>query len=678
MANRFMPIRAKTGKKIKMSWSSQSLKRMIAAAFVFGVVGLIAAQGNWLTASFAAFSPVSGSSSGSSGDQEEQYSKVKRDDCGYLQDPEGVKGAMSRHREEVALATNYLARNTNFSVSELTTVPPNDIPRNNFIDNILFDKMAADSIASAPMCTDAEFVRRAYLDLAGQIPTADVVTAFLNDQAANKRAALVDRLIGSPEYVDKWTMFFNDLYKNTARSTNVVRYEAGRTAFYEYIKKAISENRPYNQLARELITSNGDNFVVGEANWIIGGTVPMGPTQDTMDGTAVNAASMFLGISAVDCLLCHDGAGHLDQVNLWGSQATRMGGWNMAAFFARTRRVGTVLSQNPLYIKRTVSEAPNGEYALNTTSGNRPEREPQAGKNNAEPIYLFGAGKPNAGENRREAFARLMTADKQFARAAVNYIWEKIMVEALVSPSNAFDPARLSASAKLPDGWTPQPANPALLEALADDFIRNGYDLRKLMAAITKSSAYQLSAQYPGSWNLSMIPYYARKYVRRLDAEEVHDSIMKATNIGATYTIVRNRLDNTSYTVTSAMQLPDTIGPNNAIGGFLNAFIRGDRDVKPRSNEPSILQALNLMNNQFVMTRIHQTNAGSNVARLLANAALTPEQIITQLYLATLSRNPSADELNTLTPLFSSQTRRDATEAIQWALLNKIDFVFNY
>jgi hypothetical protein len=175
-----------------------------------------------------------------------------------------------------------------------------------------------------------------------------------------------------------------------------------------------------------------------------------------------------------------------------------------------------------------------------------------------------------------------------------------------------------------------------------------------------------------------MIPYYARKYVRRLDAEEVHDSIMKATGIGATYTIVKNRIEGTNYTITSAMQLPDTIGPNNNVGGFLNAFIRGDRDVKPRSNEPSILQGLNLMNNQFVMQRIHQSNAGSHVARLLANDALTPEQIITQLYLATLSRNPTADELGKLTPLFSSQTRRDATETIQWVLLNKIDFVFNY
>ncbi len=214
MANRFMPIRAMR----KTYWSSQAFKRMVAAAFVFGLVGLIAAQGNWLVTSFAALTPNDDQNPAG-----EEYPKVKRDDCGYLQDPEGIKGAFARHREEVALATNYLARNTSFSVSDLATVPPNDIPRNNYIDNILFDKMATDNIASAPICTDEEFVRRAYLDLDGQIPTADVVTAFLADKAANKRAALVDKLIGSPEFVDKWTMFFGDLYKNTAASVNVRR-----------------------------------------------------------------------------------------------------------------------------------------------------------------------------------------------------------------------------------------------------------------------------------------------------------------------------------------------------------------------------------------------------------------------------------------------------------------------
>jgi hypothetical protein len=114
------------------------------------------------------------------------------------------------------------------------------------------------------------------------------------------------------------------------------------------------------------------------------------------------------------------------------------------------------------------------------------------------------------------------------------------------------------------------------------------------------------------------------------------------------------------------------------VAQFLNSFIRGDRDVKPRSLEPSIQQALNLMNHSFVMTRIHQNNAGSTVARLLADTSLTNQQIITQLYLNTLSRNPSQSELDALLPLFTSSSKQDATEAIQWALLNKVDFIFNY
>ena len=103
------------------------------------------------------------------------------------------------------------------------------------------------------------------------------------------------------------------------------------------------------------------------------------------------------------------------------------------------------------------------------------------------------------------------------------------MVEALVSPSNTFDPARLDPNAQMPAGWTLQPANPELLEALAAEFWNNNYDLRYLIGLIAKSSAYQLSSKYPGEWKLEYVPYYARKYARRLDAEEIHDAIVKAT-----------------------------------------------------------------------------------------------------------------------------------------------------
>jgi hypothetical protein len=611
----------------------------------------------------------------------EEYSRVTRDNCSYLREPETLRHALARHREEVSRATvtisNAIAEQTDSAL-----VSPQDIPRKNFIDNILFDRMARDNVMSAALCTDAEFIRRVSLDLTGRIPAPEAVTAFLGDANPNKRDALVDSLIGTPEFVDKWTMFFGDLFRNTARATNVVRYSGGRDAFYNYLKNSLASNKNYAQMATEMITAGAattaDNFVNGEANFIVGGIIPMGPPQDTMDGTAVNTAIMLLGLSALDCLLCHDGAGHLDSVNLWGSQRTRAEAWGMAAFFARTRRQRQSLSQTPNYAKYMVSENANGEYQLNTITGNRQTREPLNGVSTVQPRFILNGSGVNPGENRRQAMARLVTSDKQFARAAVNYIWEKLMVEALVSPSNAFDPARLDPAAQLPSGWTLQPANAELLGALADEFIRQNYDLRKLMALITKSSAYQLSAQYPGSWSLALVPYYARKYVRRLDAEEIHDAILKATGIGVTYQM-RDTLGNNTFTVTQAMQLPDTIEPRgNQVAAFLNSFIRGDRDLKPRSLEPSIQQALNLMNHSFVMTRIHQNNAGSTVARLLADTSLTSQQIITQLYLNTLSRNPSQSELDALLPLFTSSSKQDATEAIQWALLNKVDFIFNY
>ncbi|MFN7947270.1 MAG: DUF1553 domain-containing protein [Blastocatellia bacterium] len=614
--------------------------------------------------------------------QPEEYPAVTRNDCSYLRDPESFRSALARHREAVSQATVTLS-NSIAEQAEVALTAPQEIPRKNFIDNILFDRMARDNVMSAPLCTDAEFIRRAYLDLTGRIPSADVVTSFLSNQNANKRDALIDSLIGTPEFVDKWTMFFGDLFKNTARATNVNRFTGGRDAFYNYLKISLTANKSYAQLATEMLTAGipaaADNFVNGEANFLVGGIIPMGPPQDTMDGTAVNTASMFLGINSLDCLFCHSGAGHLDNVNLWGAQRTREEAWGMAAFFARVRRQRQVLSTQPNYAKYLVSENNAGEYQLNTTTGNRQPREPVNGVSTVAPRFILNGAGASAGETRRQAIARLVTSDKQFARAAVNYIWEKIMVEALVSPSNAFDPARLDPNAQLPAGWSLQPANAELLDALATEFIRQNYNLRSLIALMTKSSAYQLSAQYPGNWSLALVPYYARKYVRRLDAEEIHDAILKATGIGVTYQL-RDTPGNNTFTVNWAMQLPDTLEPRTsaAAAQFLNSFIRGDRDVKPRSLEPSIQQALNLMNHSFVMNRIHQTNTGSTVARLLADTSLSWQQIITQLYLNTLSRNPSQSELDKLLPLYTSMSKKDATEAIQWALLNKVDFIFNY
>ncbi|MBI1766726.1 MAG: DUF1549 domain-containing protein, partial [Acidobacteria bacterium] len=414
---------------------AQASKRLLALAFA---AALIVAALGWFGVTYTSLAANAVEPQG-----EGETRKVSQADCIFLRDPEGIKGAAARHRDEVARATEYLGSTlAERTDSELSLVPPQDIPRKNFIDNILFDRMGKDNIQSAPLCTDEEYVRRTYLDLTGRIPAAEDITKFLNDKTATKRDALVDSLIGTPEFVDKWTMFFGDLFQNNARSVNIQRYSGGRDAFYKFIKDSLTANKRYDLMAREMIAANGDNFVDGQNNFIVGGVVPMGPPQDTMDGRAVHTMGMFLGINALDCLLCHSGAGHLDNVNLWGKAKTRLDAWGMSAFYARVRQVRTVISQQPNYFKFAISELPNGEYQLNTDFGNRQTRAPINGKSTVDPSYILGAGTVNQGENRRQALARLVTADKQFARAAVNYVWEKIMVEALVSPSNAFDPAR--------------------------------------------------------------------------------------------------------------------------------------------------------------------------------------------------------------------------------------------
>jgi hypothetical protein len=327
---------------------------------------------------------------------------------------------------------------------------------------------------------------------------------------------------------------------------------------------------------------------------------------------------------------------------------------------------------------------------LNTNYGNRQTRAPISGKNTADPKYMFTGGGVNAGENRRQALARHIIADPQFARASVNYIWENLMIEGLVSPSSTFDLARLDPNVQMPEGWTLQPANAQLLEALAQDFKQKGFDLRQLIATIVKSSAYQLSSQYPGEWKLDYVPYFARKYTRRLSAEEIHDAIIKATGIMPAMSFNGGSVQ-PGYVLTDdtnaersrvlwAMQLPEPVEPrtNGGARAFLDSFLRGDRDQKLRTSDASILQSLNLMNNSFVMGRIHRNNAGSLVARLFANTALTNEQIITELYLNTLSRRPTAEEINKLTPYFTSSGKQQAMESIQWVLLNKVDFIFNY
>lgn len=549
------------------------------------------------------------------------------------------------------------------------------------IDEVVFTAMRADGVTPTDPATDEEFLRRVTLDLTGRIPTASEVTSFLADASPNKRVAAVDRLLASPQWADRWTMFFGDLLKNAAVTTQVRRFPDGRNAFYRFLKTSLDQNKPYDQLVRDLLTAAGTNtYQQGELNFLVGGFTSGGPPQDTYDRDAANVAEMFLGMNHIDCLLCHDGRRHLDLVSVWGAQATRRQAWGLSGFFARTQltRVPVTPGQPIPYYWSVLDNFGRArtDYTLNTTSGNRPERLPRPGEAlTVAPVYPFGGGTPSPGELYRVALARELTKDSQFARATVNYIWKEFFGLGIVEPPDQFDLLRLDPASPPPAPWTIQPSNPQLLQRLAQDFVTARYDLKALMRQIANSRVYQLSARYSGTWNPSWDKYFARKLVRRLGAEEVHDALVQASGIPANYAIPG------IGTVQWAMQFPETRAmpaPRNAVTPFLDSFLRGDRDEEERSGESNLTQALDLMNDAFVVTRTRGTPASSLLGR---NLSQVDEQLVQALWLAVLSRYPTDAEraaaVNHLRSGGAAQ-RTAKAEGLLWSLYNKVDFIFNY
>jgi len=580
-------------------------------------------------------------------------------------------------------------------VSALPPVPPGtrtgsliDPATSNTIDKYIFQALAENNVAPAPGTTDYEFIRRITLDLTGRVPTAGQVSTFVNDTASDKRSKYIESLLATPQWVDKWTMYFGDFFQNNSRNTQIVRFADGVAAFNSYIRASLSSNKPYDQMAREMIAAQGQNsYTQGELNWLVGGIVGGGPVQDIWDQQAADVANQFLGIAHVNCLLCHNGRGHLDALSLWGSQTTRQQAWGLASFLSRTDVPRTLVSQsnnNIYYWGLADNTRYKTDYALNTTTGNRPSRQPVGALKTVPPSYLWGGQAPAGGANYRVALGQYITSDFQFARATVNFIWKQFFGIGIVDPPDQMDLARLDPDnpPQVPwptdptQNWPLQASNPRLLNALAQDFINSKFDLKSLMREIVNSRTYQLSARYNGTWNPAWENLFARKMVRRLWAEEVHDAITQSSGMVPTYNM------GAVYGTTSwAMQLPEPLNTpdgGGAINNFLNAFLRGNRDDQARSSDGSISQALDLMNDNFVMSRVQMARAPQT--SLLAKAAALPnDQAVNMLFMNVLSRNPTSAEMTTaMTNLGNTSTRGQELENLLWALFNKVDFIFNY
>jgi hypothetical protein len=485
------------------------------------------------------------------------------------------------------------------------------------VDQFVFAKLAALGLEPSNRCTDAEFVRRAYLDVIGLPPTPDETRAFLFSPDRQKREKLIDALLARPEYVDFWTMKWGDILRNSRRSLS----DKGMYSFYRWIRQSVAENKPWDQFARELLLARGSGFREGPANYF---RIAGNPQE-----LAETTAQVFLGVR-VQCARCHN-----HPFERW----TQDQYYQMAAFFAR--------------VKSKKGDAPGEQDVYLATTGE--VKHPRTGKEML-PAALDAAPIPkDTPGDRRQALATWLTSAQNpfFAHVIVNRLWRHFMGRGLVEP---VDDLRA----------TNPPSNPALFDWLAQEFVAHGCDLKHLMRTIMRSQTYQLSAQ-PMRGNERDTRYYSHYPFKRLGAEQLLDTLSAATSVPEKFS---------GFPLgTRAAQLPDVDVPSYP----LDLFGRPARQIAcecERESSPTVAQVLHLMNNTGINEKIA---AKSGRAATLLAAGLPDRRVVDELYLAALSRFPTPEENRTaLQALAASKDRQRAAEDLFWALLNTKEFLFNH
>jgi uncharacterized protein DUF1553/uncharacterized protein DUF1549 len=605
-------------------------------------------------------------------------------------------GGAKRHPESPVSTRKTADEQTTNLGTRLKSAKPLTANRKNLIDDFIFGKIERNGIPHAGLCTDEEFIRRVTIDLWGRLPEPEKIRAFLKDNSPGKRDRLIDEMLGlqfdvqpgdpyegqqngpwlvNDAFLSKWTYWFGDLFKNSSAQLG-----AGRNAFRDYIYLSLKFNIPYDEFVRQMLTATSlTGQVSGAANLLIrdhvdGAMDAFIMHEDTLDEIAVSTARYFLGLN-LECVSCHDGKGHLNQINLYLTQKKRVDLWNQAAFFGDIRifrptlggQEFTLLEGSPLRPERNWHTGGHG-YSPQAESIIRVPRSPAK----VEPVFYLNGERPQTGRNLRQEFARMLTGHPQFARATVNWIWSELMVVGIVDPPHDFDLLRQDPANLPPAPWTIQPTHPELLNALAEEFRQHNFDLRHLMSLITKSSAYQLSSRFEGEWKPEYAWYFARRFVRRLSAEELFDAVSQATKIFPEIPVAGTKVSRILQTYSNE----DIADPE--VRRFLAFFGQSNRDRKERETTGSIVQTSLMLNSDLIKKKISAAIPGSTLNQLLAkDPSLPNETLVEELFLQTLSRLPTPQE--TKVCVKTLEVLRDkGAEDLQWALVNKLDFLFNY
>ncbi|QDV10796.1 hypothetical protein CA51_06500 [Rosistilla oblonga] len=499
-----------------------------------------------------------------------------------------------------------------------------DLPRNNFIDDHVWNKLQSLGITPSAPVDDAKFMRRVYTDIIGRLPTADEATAFLDDPSSTKRLNLIDDLLQRPEYAEHWANKWADLLRPNP-------YRVGIKAVLNYdlwIRERFRNNMPWDQFVRELLTAQGSTFH--------NGAVTLFRDRRSPDELTTITTQLFLGIR-LECAKCHH-----HPFEKWSQHDF----YSFASYFAGLGRKG-----------RGVSPPISGSEEIVYAAKKGTVKHPTTGES-LEPAPLFGTADVGADDkDTRVAMAAWITSPENdyFAQTMANRVWADLMGRGIVEP---VDDLRA----------TNPPSNGPLLDALADHFRESGFDIQELIRVIASSAVYSLDS-VPNERNVGDTRNFSRRYRQRLRAEVLMDSVAEVTGV------------EDSFTGMPAGSSAKEIWTHRISSQFLDAFGRPDPNQDPpseRQEQTTVTQTLHLMNSKTMQAKI---TSDSGRAAELAKSDLTPEQVVRQLYLSTYSRLPDEAETEFGVSLFAGgetdpATRRDAIQDLMWALLNTPEFMF--
>jgi len=533
------------------------------------------------------------------------------------------------------------------------------------IDKLVLAKLSSLDIQPV-LCSDAVFVRRAYLDITGTLPTVEEAKAFIEDQdTKNKRIALVDRLLEQPEHADYWAMKWGDILRIKAEFP-VNLWPNAAQAYHRWIKASIVQNKPYDEFARELLTSSGSNFRVGPVNFY------RAIQNKTPEGIATAVALTFMGsradfwpegrLAGMSAFFSQVGykptSEWKEETVFWDPLKSSAASNSVAPGQAAIVKSVEVTNKVP----KEPAEAPEETSEDSTEAPEEPAKKP-ANTPPPKPVFPDGTKtKLPPDQDPREVFADWLLQPKNpwFAKAIVNRTWSWVMGRGIIHEADDLREDN-------------PPSNPELLAYLEKEFVDSGYDLNHLKRLIFTSTAYQFSS-VPRFDSPEAIANFASYPLRRLEAEVLIDAVNEITGTTDLYTSPIPE----PFTYIPKDMPAVAVADGSITSSFLTLFGRSARATgmeNERVNELAASQWLHMLNSGHIQQKLER---GPRLRALLGSGR-KPDEIVNELYMMVLSRRPTQDELKTVAEYVKSTgSRAQAAVDITWSLINSTEFLYRH